>query len=327
LSRFLLTLLIFSLLTKSVVSQNAVDTAIVKPADTAIISNSKPLTGLLPGSGATGNTISKNPHPEYAFPIETGIYLNTQLLSQVILQKHPFFGFGSKASVFNGESTKKIFKGKEIIFYLLIILLLVFAVLKNVFSKYFADLFRVFFRTTLKQKQISEQLIQTPLPSLLMNGFFVITGGLYLAFIIDYYESNPLQNFWLLSVYCSTGLSLIYLLKFLSIRIAGWLFSMPEAANSYIFIVFVINKVIGLLLLPFLILLAFTVGYLNQVSIILSFCLIGIMLLYRLILTLAIIRNQVKVNLFHFFLYLVAFEMAPFLLIGKLVLEFLSIST
>jgi len=327
LSRFLVTLLIFSLLTKTVVSQTAVDTTIVIPGDSAIISNSKPLTGLLPGDGTTGNTISKNPHPEYAFPIETETYLNTQLLSRVLLQKHPFFGFGSKVSAFSGESTIKVFKGKEIIFYLLVMLLLVFAILKNTFSKYFADLFRVFFRTTLKQKQISEQLIQTPLPSLIMNGFFVITGGLYLAFIIDYFKKNPLQNFWLLSIYCSAGLSLIYLLKFLSIRIAGWLFSMPEAANSYIFIVFVINKVIGLLLLPFLILLAFTVGYLNQVSIILSLCLIGIMLLYRLILTLGMVRNQVRVNLFHFFLYLVAFEIAPLLLISKLVLEFLSIST
>jgi len=101
---------------------------------------------------------------------------------------------------------------------------------------------------------------------------------------------------------------------------------MQEAANSYIFIVFIINKILGRLLLPFLILLAFTQGHLYSVTLILSWCGIGCLLFYRFILTYAAIRNQVKVNPFHFFLYLCAFEIAPLLLVYKGLLLFLRIT-
>lgn len=325
--RFLITVLFFFLTIKTVVSQTNADTSSVTSKDSVQRNNNTSGSDSVATIIPPKNAVSMRPHPEFSFSIDTIISLSSREFSQQILEHHPYFGFGSKTIDFRGDSSQKKVRGKEIIFYLLILLLLFFAVLKNAFPKYFNDLFRVFFRTTLKQKQISEQLVQTPLPSFLLNGFFVISGGLYLAFIIDHYKLNPLENFWILSAYCCGGLSIIYLLKFLSIKTAGWLFSMSEAAESYIFIVFVINKMIGILLLPFLILIAFSIGYLSQAGLVLSYCLIGGMLLYRAILTFATIRNQVKVNPFHFFLYLIAFEIAPLLLIGKVVLEFLSITT
>jgi hypothetical protein len=51
-----------------------------------------------------------------------------------------------------GYEVKKSIKkttGQEILFYALIAMLLFYAVLKLAFPKYFTDLFRVYFRTTL----------------------------------------------------------------------------------------------------------------------------------------------------------------------------------
>ena len=62
------------------------------------------------------------------------------------------------------EGEKKFFFGKEYLFYYLVFLLILFGLLRRVFAKYFYDLFRVFFRTTLKQRQTQEQLLQSPLP-------------------------------------------------------------------------------------------------------------------------------------------------------------------
>lgn len=101
---------------------------------------------------------------------------------------------------------------------------------------------------------------------------------------------------------------------------------MKEATYSYIFIVFVVNKVIGIILFPFLILLAFSQGNVYAASLTISWCMLAGMLAYRVILTFAAIRNQVSINPFHFFLYLVAFEIAPLLLIYKALLEILSIT-
>ncbi len=241
-------------------------------------------------------------------------------LQKQILQRHPYFDFNTKALLLKSE--KKEFHGKELLFYVIIALIIIFGLLKLAFAKYFTDLFRVFFRTTLKQRQIKEQLMQTPLPSLVFNVFFVASAGLYINFLLHYFNFTPVNNFWLMYLYCCIGLSVIYLVKFVGLTICGWLFNMQKAADSYIFIVFIINKVIGVSLLPFIVLLGFTDGVVYSVALVLSWCCVGGLILYRFILGFAAIRNEVRFNLFHFFLYLCAFEVAPLLLIYKLLLFF-----
>jgi len=259
--------------------------------------------------------LTKRPRTGPSWNLEPGANLSWQQLAWQVLGHHPWMGFSAPA--FTDYSAVRQFHGKEIMFYGMVALLLLFAVLRSAFPKYYNDLFRLFFRTTLKQRQIREQLMQTPLPSLLMNAFFIITAGLYIAFVLRHYGIDPVGNFWLMSLYCSLGLSVAYFVKFLGLKISGWLFNMPEAAASYIFIVFVVNKMIGILLLPFLILLAFTQGDVYTVALNLSYCLLAGLLAYRFILTFAAVRNQVRVNPFHFFLYLCAFEIAPLLLVYK----------
>lgn len=237
--------------------------------------------------------------------------------------KHEISGSQSVKSVEkNSGSPKRMNPGKELFFYVLIVLLLLLAFLKNIFPKYFGDLFRLFFRTTLKQRQIREQLMQTTLPSIIFNAFFIISAALYIDLLLHHFNILPSENFWLLFLYCIIGLSIVYLLKYLGLKLSGWLFNMKDSAESYIFIVFIVNKMIGIYLLPFLILLSFTEGNLYKLSFILS--LIGVLLLfiYRFILTFSAVHNQIKVNLFHFFLYLCAFEIAPLILIYKLLLFF-----
>jgi hypothetical protein len=53
-----------------------------------------------------------------------------------------------------------------------------------------------------------------------------------------------------------------------------------------------------------------------------SYILVGGMLLYRFIISYRPVRSEIKVNRFHFFLYLCAFEIAPLLLIYKVLLTF-----
>jgi len=255
--------------------------------------------------------------------INKDISFPSQNINRQILEHHPYFGFKSSPLIIRSDI--KQFQGKDLLFYVLIALLLIYAFLRNTFPKYFNDMFTLFFRTTLKQLQVREQLMQTPLPSLLLNIFFVVSSGLYISFLLQH--AKLYDNFWLMSAYCIIGLSTIYFIKFLGLKLLGWLFNIQEAANSYIFIVFIINKMIGILLLPFLVLLAFTEGNIYSVSLTLSWIIIVGILVYRFVLTYAAVHNQVKVNPFHFFLYLCAFEIAPLLLIYRGLLLFFHITT
>ncbi|MGB3004915.1 MAG: DUF4271 domain-containing protein [Chitinophagaceae bacterium] len=242
------------------------------------------------------------------------------------LSKHPQFNFKKQVTETFVSSLKQV-NGKEILFYLIVFLLIIFAIVRSTFPKYFNDLFRLFFRRTLKQKQVREQLMQTAFPSLLMNGFFVIVAGLYLSFILQHFKMVAPSNFWFTFLYSCLGLSAAYFIKFAGLKIFGWLFNMEEVADSYIFIVFVVNKMIGILLIPFLLIIAFSTGEFYSVGLTFSWILIALILIYRIIMTLSIVRNEVKINLFHFLIYVCAFEIAPLLLVYKALLIFFNQTT
>lgn len=321
--RFLFFILILLLTNAGGVAQAPADSLIVANVDSTAKIDSLPQQDSI-SAIPYSDSVSRRPVIDTTWANQS-VSLSSPAFSWQVLKRSAYFDFKTKPIAKEGSSIK-LFRGKEFIFYLLIFLLIVFAVLRQLFPKYFNDLFRVFFRTTLNQTQIREQLMQTPLPSLMLNGFFVVSGGLYITFLLEYFKVNPVGNFWLMFFYCCLGLSIAYMVKFLGLKIAGWVLSIQEATDSYIFIVFIINKMIGVLLLPFLILLAFSEGRIYSVSLTISWCLLIVIYLYRFILTYSVIRNQIKVNPFHFFLYFCAFEIAPLLLVYRGLLVFFDVT-
>jgi len=316
----LLFLIFFQFVLSEIISaQVVIDSSLAAKTDTLRIKdsiNNNRLTTPFQKNDSTAKKPTKDTGWQPVPPISI-----KQPTQQIFMDK-PAFNI-TRGSLNNNPVSIKKFEGKESFFYILVGLLLFFTLLRQSFPKYFSDLFRLFFRTTIKQRQIREQLMQTPLPSLLMNVFFVLTSGLYVNFLLLHFGLRTVDNFWLRFFYCSLFISLIYIIKFIGLKISGWIFNMQEAADYYIFIVFIINKIIGIFLLPFLVFLAFMNGSEYSIALMLSWWLIGILLVYRVILTYSAVRNQVKVNPFHFFLYFCAFEIAPLLLIYKALLVFL----
>jgi hypothetical protein len=212
---------------------------------------------------------------------------------------------------------------KDTVFYLLVGILFTFALIRIFFEKYFSNLLTLFFRVSLRQQQIREQVQQAPLPSLLMNGLFIITGGLYAAYLLHYYRFGAALNFWLLYLNCMALLGVIYLVKFLVLKFSGWVFNISRATDTYIFVVFLVNKMLGIFLLPFLILISFSTGTAHEIYITLSVIMVFVFLAYRVLASYRPIRNEIKLTPFYFFMYLCAFEIAPLLLIYKVLLSYL----
>lgn len=214
-------------------------------------------------------------------------------------------------------------EGKEVVFYAVIGLLLVFAMMKNSFRRYLSDLFSSYFRTTVRQRQIKEQLLQSPLPSLLFNVFFVLSTAIFLSLLFQYFQWGGEFPFWKLAGYCAVGLLLIYAGKFLALKFFGWVFQLSEVTETYIFVVFSTNKILGVLLLPLTVLLAFSFGTLSTVAATLGLVVIAGLFLYRYFLSYVSVNHLVHINAFHFLIYLAAFEILPLLLINKLLFTYL----
>jgi len=242
-------------------------------------------------------------------------------LDTIIYRHHPYLRFTQPVKMIISE---RKWQGKEGIFYGIMGLLLFFAFIRNGFSRYIKDVFGLFFRTTIRQRQIKEQMMQSPLPSLLLNLLFVLSAGLFATLLLRYYHLAASIPFWYLFLYCLAGIAGIYIVKYLTLKFSGWLFHLSESTNAYIFIVFMTNKIIGILLLPFLLLLGFSGGIMYQVSLTLCVILLCGLFAYRFYLSYISIHKQVKINFFHFLLYLAAFEVVPLLLINKLLVMFFS---
>ncbi len=221
-------------------------------------------------------------------------------------------------------STERRWNGKEGFFYSIIALLLFFAFSKNAFSRYLDDLFRTFFRTTLKQRQTRDQLMNAPLPSLFFNILYILSAALFITLLFQHFGLGNEHSFILLFSYSIGGLLAVYAIKFITLKLCGWVLGISEATNTYIFIVFTTNKVIGIVLLPFIVGMAFMEQQVYDIVFTLSLCLLGVLFVYRFYLSYISVQKQASINFFHFLLYLAAFEIAPLLLINKLLLVFFS---
>ena len=210
--------------------------------------------------------------------------------------------------------------GKEGLFYLLAVDILLLGFFKLFYTKYFNNIFRVFFNTSLRQNQLTDILLQARLPSLIFNLFFIVNAGIYFWLILNRYSLHiPGYNNIMFPLFCIGFLGIIYGGKFLILKIIGWLTGMNDAADTYIFITFLINKIIGIMLVPFIILLAF--GPLSwQLGItLLSVALILLLFLMRFYRSYGLLEHQFTLNRFHFFIYVLALEIIPVLILYKMV--------
>jgi hypothetical protein len=224
--------------------------------------------------------------------------------------------------VFEIEPERKP-SGKDTLFYILTGLVTALACIRLIFPKYLKNLFLLFMQTSIRQKQTREQLLQNNLASVLLNILFVASASIYLTLLIQYKQWVAIQ-FYPLLLYCVIILFVIYIGKYLFLAFSGWVFNVPEATNAYTFIVFLVNKVLGIVLIPFALMITFSPLPIKQIAITISAGVALVLFMYRYLISFGVIRSNLKVSAFHFFLYLCAVELLPLLLIYKLLVNFVS---
>jgi hypothetical protein len=208
-------------------------------------------------------------------------------------------------------------KSKDTFFYLIAGIVLLLASLKYFYSRYFTNLFRVFFNTSLRQSQITDQLLQAKLPSFLFNIYFVISGGIYVYVLLSHYNLIVGGNEWVFVFSSIALMGLIYFIKYCTLKFTGWITGLNEAVDIYVFVIFLINKIIGVFLVPFIIILSFSEVQIVKIAALVSLMSVGIFLLLRFFRSYGLIQNQLKISKFHFFLYIAGLEILPLLLIYK----------
>lgn len=215
-----------------------------------------------------------------------------------------------------------VMQEKDALFYALLGMVFLLALFRRLFPKYWTDLFRLFFRTTLRQRQLRDQLQLASLPSLLLNIFFYLSLAFYLSLLLNRRGLELMGGYWSMWGWLLIGLLGMYGVKWMGLQVSAWIFGQRELGEDYIFLVFTVNKMMGLLLLPSVIGLAFAEGWVYELLFGISLLLIGGLLLYRGYLTYRVVRKQAALSPFHYFLYWLGFEVAPLAVLYRFLLGF-----
>ncbi len=269
---------------------------------------------LLQGQAQTDSNSSNKPDTAQAIMVGT----SRDISSYAHITMHPYLPLSAPPIKMYIDYRK--FNSKEGLFYALLALVFLLAIIKVLFPKYFKNLFLLFFQTSLRQKQTRDQLVQEWFASLLINTLFIGSAGLFIALLIEYKQWSSL-SFLLLSIYIYALLVIVYVGKYLFMQFLGWVFNSSNAASGYLFLVFMVNRILGVLLLPLSILLAFSKEPLALIAITIAVVLVLILFFYRYLMCFSLLKQDLQVNAFHFFLYLCAVEILPMALIYKLMVE------
>jgi hypothetical protein len=150
--------------------------------------------------------------------------------------------------------------------------------------------------------------------------FFMSAGSfifLFLRFLGAELPFRPLIDLFV----CMSAVAAIYLLKHLQLFILTLIFPFKGEVSLYSFIISNSNKVLGIVLVPLVFLSAYVPTMLQSSFLWFTLGVLGLAYLYRSFRGLIISGNYLLYNKFHFLLYLCAVEIAPILLLVKIILK------
>lgn len=206
-------------------------------------------------------------------------------------------------------------------FYLLCGLCLLLGLIRYTDPRYFALLVGAY-QNPGAGRQWHDMLRAAALSNLAMNVFFAAVAGAY----IYYLAGGP--NNRLLGVRAPLvlpvligGMLLIYAGKYFMVRFSGWAFKVEGLADQYIFNVFLVNKILGIVLLPFVVLIAFAGPQWLRPLGILSGAIALILLSTRYFRSWPAFFTFFQGSKFHFFTYLCASEILPMAVLVKWLLH------
>ena len=211
----------------------------------------------------------------------------------------------------------RVFANTDLVFYILVFIVLLLALIKTSFPKYFNSIFSLTFQATFRQSQTREQMSQNFFPAFMLNVLFILSAGLFITLFAQFNKWTDIP-FWQLFIYSTCILAIIYLIKYIVILFTGWVFNAANAATEYRFIVFLINKLLGILFIPLLFLIAYSDDSTKRIVVTIALCLAGLLVAIRYLISVARIRKNLNITAFHFFIYICAAEIMPLLVIYKL---------
>jgi hypothetical protein len=197
------------------------------------------------------------------------------------------------------------------------LLLFVFALLKNSFSKQLQSIVQSFFSNRVLNNLNKEDNLFTSWPFLLLFIQFGFTIGLFFYLVTQYYHVSFGASGIAAFVSISVLIILLYAFKIVLLRVLGYLFSIQKPINEYISILYLSYFNISLLFIPLVTAFALSPLRYGVIYIAISM-LIGVLIfVFQFIRAGINILSHYQFSKVYLFLYFCALEICPILILIK----------
>ncbi len=147
---------------------------------------------------------------------------------------------------------------------------------------------------------------------------FTLSMGTFIFILPRFFTSqSPLNTFGDLLL-CILGTGAIYTLKHLQLQITSIILPYNNEIRFYSFIIGITNKIIAYFLVPSLFLLAYVPSSIQNYILYLILTVLTLIYIYRSLRSLGMVLNIILFHKFHFFVYLCTIEIAPVIILLKL---------
>ncbi len=209
------------------------------------------------------------------------------------------------------------------LFLVLVIVLGVLTYLRVFYRKNFFQIIAACFNNNLTNQIVRDENLLMQRASVMLNVTFSIIAAafIYLMSIQFEWSLDGMGTGFFRFIFLVFIVSAVFTLKFLVLRFCAYLFNLGREMSAYIFNVFIINNLLGLALIPIVALILF--GHILSASslIFIALGLAAVAYLYRIGRGILIATSYTGFSTFYLFLYLCALEIAPLLVLMKLVSE------
>ncbi len=250
------------------------------------------------------NYLSDNPFEVSHIPLRRS-ELKEQSASNRVMANN-----GDKRSVVHTESSSNTF-----IFWLVLFTLLLLAIVVNVQRNALSKVVKSITNENVLKLSRREENGGLTGHYIMLYVVFFINLGCFIYLIAKHYSGlNGFSN-WLIVFASVTG---VYLIRHISMAFLGQIFNIGKDSGLYSFTIMTFNIFLGLALIPINLVVAFSPLEIGKVAMYIGIGLILILLLIRLLRGLLIGVRFVGEHIFQFFLYLCTFEIAPILILLRI---------
>jgi len=224
----------------------------------------------------------------------------------------------------SGSISEKVFNSQKLqlnwtlVIGLVSILLLLS--LKKYYQKFISQVATTLVNFQMAEKMLREKNIVVRRAFFMLNLNYILILSLFLLTLTIYWEfrisNNYIQDYFIL-----VGIVVVVvLLRIIIFYAAGFLFGTNQAMIEHIHISFLVNKNLGLIMLPLVFIILYTTPEASEITIYLCLGLLILATFYKIFRGFQIIiRNGVFI--FYAFLYLCTLELLPLVLGSKLIIS------